>query len=210
MTSISKYVIRDEHGNIIAQSGFSVVAGTNVGITPGHGVPYAESEYVDGILTIILHNVEGNGITEIVTDSQEGDEAINTITIKTNNNPEGVSFEVRNGSKGNTGNGIADITEERSEEDGGTNTIHILLDDGTELIVHTMNGHTGAQGATVHYDAATDIVLDTKTGDSEVMGMTQKAVTDYVDISVHKTKTDKTSSIIDGYYQTGNIGLFTC
>lgn len=38
-------------------------------------------------------------------------------------------------------------------------------------------GPQGLPGATVHYDAATDVVLDTKPGDSTVMGMTQKAIT---------------------------------
>ena len=43
-------------------------------------------------------------------------------------------------------------------------------------------GPQGLPGATVHYDAATDVVLDTKPGDSTVMGMTQKAITNEISL----------------------------
>lgn len=102
--SIKKFIIKDAHGGTKESGSFSVVGEVHVNLVPGYGEPYAESEYVNGILTITIHNIEGNGITEITTDSQEGDEAVNTVTIKTNSNPEGVVLEVRNGSKGETGN----------------------------------------------------------------------------------------------------------
>lgn len=101
--SIKRFIVRDPHGHIEKEDSFSVVGEVHVDIVPGYGEPYAESVYVNGILTITIHNIEGNGITEITTDSQEGDEAVNTVTIKTNANPEGVTLEVRNGSKGETG-----------------------------------------------------------------------------------------------------------
>ena len=101
--SIKKFIIKDAHGGTKESGSFSVVGEVHVDIVPGYGEPYADSEYVNGILTITIHNIEGNGITEITTDSQEGDEAVNTVTIKTNANPEGVVLEVRNGSKGETG-----------------------------------------------------------------------------------------------------------
>lgn len=101
--SIKKFIIRDKHGATKEQGSFSVVGGVQVELVPGYGEPYAESEYVDGILTITIHNIEGNGITDITTDSQEGDEAVNTVTIKTNDNQEGVVMEIRNGSRGAQG-----------------------------------------------------------------------------------------------------------
>ena len=101
--SIKKFIIKDVHGGTKESGSFSVVGEVHVDIVPGYGEPTATSEYVNGVLTITISNIEGNGITEIITDSQEGDEAVNTITIKTNANPEGVTLEVRNGSQGPVG-----------------------------------------------------------------------------------------------------------
>lgn len=95
--------MRDVHGTILDENGFSVVGDVHVSVEAGHGEPSAGVNYVDGELYITLRNIEGNGITQIITDSQEGDGAINTVTIKTEDNPEGVVLQVRNGSKGSTG-----------------------------------------------------------------------------------------------------------
>lgn len=180
--SIKKFIIKDAHGGTKESGSFSVVGEVHVNIVPGYGEPYAESVYVNGILTITIHNIEGNGITEITTDSQEGDEAVNTVTIKTNANPEGVTLEVRNGSRGN---GIASSTEVLSPEDGGTNTHTITDTDGNEHVFHTKNGHTGrkgVQGDSAVYDPsspdAPDFVMANTTGQSTTKAMTQKAVTE--------------------------------
>lgn len=180
--SIKKFIIKDVHGGTKESGSFSVVGEVHVNLVPGYGEPYAESEYVNGILTITIHNIEGNGITEITTDSQEGDEAVNTVTIKTNANPEGVVLEVRNGSRGN---GIASSSEVLSPEDGGVNTHTITDTDGNEHVFHTSNGHKGDKG-----DQGDSAIwtgegepwsgLKNTTGQSTTEPMTQKAVTDIV------------------------------
>lgn len=125
---------------------------------------------------------DGNKITAIETEEQEGDEAINTVTIKTNDTPEGVVLEVRNGSRGN---GIASSSEVLSPEDGGTNTHTITDTDGNEHVFHTTNGHKGDkgdQGDSAVYDPsspdAPDFEMANTTGQSTTKTMTQKAVTD--------------------------------
>ena len=177
--SIKRFIVRDPHGHIEQEDSFSVVGEVHVDIVPGYGEPYAESEYVNGILTITIHNIEGNGITDITTDSQEGDEAVNTVTIKTNANPEGVVLEVRNGSRGN---GIASSSEVLSPEDGGTNTHTFTDDDGNEHVFHTKNGQTGRKGdqgdsAIFTGEGEPWSGLKNTTGQSTTEPMTQKAVT---------------------------------
>ena len=177
--SIKKFIIKDAHGGTKESGSFSVVGEVHVNLVPGYGEPYADSEYVNGILTITIHNIEGNGITEITTDSQEGDEAVNTVTIKTNANPEGVTLEVRNGSRGN---GIASISEVLSPEDGGTNTHTITDTDGNEHVIHTVNGHEGKQG---HQGDSVlvgegDLPLAHTTGLSNQKAMSQVGVTDAI------------------------------
>ena len=175
--SIKKFIIKDAHGGTKESGSFSVVGEVHVNIVPGYGEPYAESVYVNGILTITIHNIEGNGITEITTDSQEGDEAVNTVTIKTNANPEGVVLEVRNGSRGN---GIASSSEVLSPEDGGTNTHTIIDNDGNEHVFHTKNGHTGRkgdQGDSVIVGQG-DLPLANSLGNSSEKAITQQCVTD--------------------------------
>ena len=187
--SIKKFIIKDAHGGTKESGSFSVVGEVHVNLVPGYGEPYADSEYVGGVLTITIHNIEGNGITDITTDSQEGDEAVNTVTIKTNANPEGVTLEVHNGSRGN---GIASSSEVLSPDDGGTNTHTFTDDDGNVHTFHTKNGQTGRkgdQGDSAVYDPsspdAPDFVMANTTGDSTTKAMTQKAVTDEL-VSIQK------------------------
>ena len=182
--SIKRFIVRDPHGNVEHEDGFSVVGEVHVNIVSGYGEPYAESEYIDGTLTITIHNIDGNGITDITTDSQEGDEAVNTVTIKTNANPEGVTLEVRNGSRGN---GIASSSEVLSPDDGGINTHTITDTDGNEHVFHTKNGSKGDkgdQGDSAVYDPSSpdtpDFVMANTTGQSTTKAMTQKAVTENI------------------------------
>ena len=178
--SIKRFIVRDPHGHIEQEDSFSVVGEVHVDIVPGYGEPYAESVYVNGILTITIHNIEGNGITGITTDSQEGDEAVNTVTIKTNANPEGVVLEVRNGSHGN---GIASSSEVLSFEDGGVNTHTFVDTDGDEHVFHTKNGSKGDKGdqgdsAIFTGEGEPWSGLKNTTGQSTTEPMSQKAVTD--------------------------------
>ena len=52
--SIKRFIVRDPHGHIEQEDSFSVVGEVHVDIVPGYGEPYAESEYVNGILTITM------------------------------------------------------------------------------------------------------------------------------------------------------------
>ena len=177
--SIKKFIIKDAHGGTKESGSFSVVGEVHVDIVPGYGEPYAESEYVGGVLTITIHNIEGNGITEITTNSKEGDEAVNTVTIKTNANPEGVVLEVRNGSRGN---GIASSSEVLSPDDGGTNTHTFTDDDGNEHTFHTKNGRKGTKGDSFQpIEDVSGLVLAHTTGQDNTKAMSQKGVTDALD-----------------------------
>ena len=206
--SIKRYIIRDVHGNILKENGFSVMGAVHVTVEPGHGEPSAVVEYVGGELYLTLHNIDGNGITEIVTDYQEGDEAVNTVTIKTDDNPEGVVLEVRNGSKGERGNGITSIEQTVvSTEDGGENVVTVKTTDNPSGVEFKFkNGRKGATGDTVAYGAS-DLLLSNVLGNSTIKAMTQKGVTDMVMnnfVSEWKQKTrDKDTQAI--YPQNGSF-----
>ena len=192
--SIKRFIIRDQHGNVEKEDSFSVVGSVNVTVDDNIGEPSAESRYEDGQLEIDFHNIKGtpgeagNGITDIEIDEQVGDEAANTIIIKTNDNPEGIAFQVRNGSRGN---GIASISEQVSEESGGTNT-HIITDtDGKTHEFHTKNGMDGAQGPSGDsfqpIEDASGLVLAHTTGQDNTKAMSQKGVTDELNYRIIPT-----------------------
>ena len=202
--SIKRYIVRDVHGNILKENGFSVVGDVHVSVEAGYGDPTADVEYVGGELHITLHNIDGNGITEIIPNSQEGDEAINTVTIKTNDNPEGVVLEVRNGSKGSRGNGITSIETDLSQIDGGANTVTIkTTDNPAGQTFQVRNGHQGPQGDSAVWDESepheklTD--LTHVLGASTVKPMSQKGVMDALD--------DKTEYITPWLDKTGMDAL---
>lgn len=179
---IKKFIIRDKHGAPKKQGSFSVVGEVHVDIVPGYGEPYAESIYEDGVLTITIHNIEGNGITDITTDSQEGDEAVNTVTIKTGANPEGVVLEVRNGSKGNTG----------SVGPRGPQGDSAVYDPSSPDVP--------------------DFVMANTTGQSTTKAMTQKAVTDELtnteEISLGSIYTNSFCIISNTWYKSTSTAAY--
>ena len=79
----------------------SPIEGVSAAIDDGVGEPSVETSYIRRQLSFDFHNLKGNGITSIETDEKQGDEAINTVTIKTDLDGEGTDFHVRNGSRGN-------------------------------------------------------------------------------------------------------------
>ena len=81
--SIKNYIIRDPHGNVKKQSGFSVVSEVEVSMTPGVGEPSASSRYEDGKLYIELHNLKGEAITGITFEPSEEDGGTNYLHIST-------------------------------------------------------------------------------------------------------------------------------
>lgn len=123
--------------------------------------------------------VDENGKVDINFTASTDGEYSDTPTVTPTIGENGINLEF----SGLRGNGIASYTEELSNDDGGVNT-HTLVDDkGNEHAIHTKNGRTGAigpQGATGVYDSSQQyppFVFDTKTGQSDVKGMTQAAIT---------------------------------
>lgn len=159
----------------------SPVRFAEVTVDDGYGTPSVDVEYEQRVLSMDFHNLKGNGITDIDVDEQVGDEAVNTVTIKTDADQEGTEFKVRNGSRGN---GIASSSEQLSDQDGGINTFTITDDDGTVHEFHSKNGTKGGQGDSAVYDPsspdAPDFVMANTTGQSTTKAMTQKAVTDEI------------------------------
>ena len=85
------------------------------------------------------------------------------------------------GNTGASGVGISSVNViSTSETDSGYNIVRVMLTNGEYTDFSIRNGSRGSQGATVVYGAG-DLVLDTQTGQSQELGMTQKAVTDELD-----------------------------
>jgi hypothetical protein len=151
-----------------------------------------------------FHNLKGNGITDIDVDEQVGDEAVNTVTIKTDADQEGTEFQVRNGSRGN---GIASSSEQLSDQDGGFNTFTFTDDDGNVHEFHSKNGTKGSQGDSAVYDPsdpdAPDFVMANTTGQSTTKAMTQKAVTDEV-VVVKESPIDLSQLELHNYCMGGS------
>ena len=100
--TIKRFVIKDEHGNILKQDAFSVVGDVHVSVDGGVGEPSAESEYAEGELTITLHNLKGEGISDISFTPSEEDGGENLLTITTDGGHT-YTFVILNGSKGDDG-----------------------------------------------------------------------------------------------------------
>lgn len=185
----------------------SPIAAVHVSVDDEYGTPSADVTYRQRVLGLDFHNLRGNGITEIDVDEQVGDEAVNTITIKTDKDPEGTELQVRNGSRGN---GIASSSEELSPEDGGTNTFTFVDDDGTEHELHTKNGTKGTKGDSVIVGQG-DLPLVHELGQSYEKAMSQKGVTDaFGELSVATLdESDLDIADEDGYsivrFQNGHI-----
>jgi hypothetical protein len=180
---VSEVTVESDSYDITQEVGYcysnSPVTFAEVTVDDGYGTPSVDVTYEQRVLSMAFHNLKGNGITDIDVDEQVGDEAVNTVTIKTDADQEGAKFQVRNGSRGN---GIASSSESLSDQDGGTNTFTITDDDGTVHEFHSKNGTKGSQGDSAVYDPsdpdAPDFVMANTTGQSTTKAMTQKAVTD--------------------------------
>ena len=151
----------------------SPIAAVHVSVDDEYGTPSADVTYQRRVLGLDFHNLRGNGITEIDVDEQVGDEAVNTITFKTDADPEGTELQVRNGSRGN---GIASSSEELSPDDGGTNTFTFTDDDGTEHVFHSKNGKQGDSFQPI--EDVSGLVLAHTLGQDNTKAMSQKGVTD--------------------------------
>lgn len=180
---VSEVTVESDSYDITQEVGYcysnSPVTFAEVTVDDGYGTPSVDVEYEHRELSMAFHNLKGNGITDIDVDEQEGDEAVNTVTIKTDADQEGTEFHVRNGRRGN---GIASSSEELSDQDGGINTFAFTDDDGNVHEFHSKNGTKGSPGDSAVYDPsspdAPDFVMANTTGQSTTKAMTQKAVTD--------------------------------
>lgn len=180
--TIKRFVIKDEHGNILKQDAFSVVGDIHVSVDGGVGEPSAESEYADGELTITLHNLKGEGISNISFTPSEEDGGENLLTITTDGGHT-YSFVILNGSKGEQGvrgNGIASIEAVESIEDGGINTITVTDDDGNTKTFSIRNGRTGAQGTSAIWNGEAEVLteLEHTLGDKTNRTMSQHGITE--------------------------------
>jgi hypothetical protein len=182
----------------------SPIAAVHVSVDDEYGTPSADVTYQHKVLGLGFHNLRGNGITKIDVDEQVGDEAVNTVTFKTDADHEGTKLQVRNGSRGN---GIASSSEELSPMDGGTNTFTFVDDDGTEHVLHTKNGRTGAQGDSVIVGQG-DLPLAHTLGQDNTKAMSQKGVTDAIN-SGKISNGETTQTLAQPYYNNGTTtGLY--
>ena len=146
--SIKRYVIRDEHGNIIDANGLSVVGNVEVHVAQEGlvGQPWAESAYQDGQLDIILHGIKGEGVVDIQTipNYEEGQEdgGENIVSIFTDGREEPYTFPIRNGRRGN---GITEIqVDDHSQEgDQAESSMTIRTTDGQNATLRVRNGKRG-------------------------------------------------------------------
>ncbi len=146
--SIKRYVIRDEHGNIIDTNGLSVVGNVEVHVAQEGlvGQPWAESAYQDGQLDIILHGIKGEGVVDIQTipNYEEGQEdgGENIVSIFTDGREEPYTFPIRNGRRGN---GITEIqVDDHSQEgDQAESSMTIRTTDGQNATLRVRNGKRG-------------------------------------------------------------------
>lgn len=202
---VSEVTVESDSYDITQEVGYcysnSPVTFAEVTVDEGYGTPSVDVEYEQRVLSMEFHNLKGNGITDIDVDEQVGDEAVNTVTIKTDADQEGTEFKVRNGRRGN---GIASSSEVLSPDDGGINTHTITDTDGNEHVFHTKNGSKGEkgdQGDSAVYDPsspdAPDFVMANTTGQSTTKAMTQKAVTDELDVRPYTDDTEPDLAFAD-------------
>ena len=133
--SIKRFIVRDPHGHIEHEDSFSVVGEVHVDIVPGCGEPYAESVYVNGILTITIHNIEGNGIASFEqVESSEADGGVNTWRL-TDDTGSQYDLTLRNGTKGEKGD-----TGKQGEQ--GPQGDSVIVGEGDMPLAHTMGYST--------------------------------------------------------------------
>lgn len=88
--------------------------------------------------------------------------------------------------KGERGNGIASVTEVISNQDGGinTHTIHYTDQNVPDSVIHTRNGQTGRPGADRQPVESGDVIIAHGLGYDEEKVMSQKSVTEALDIKI--------------------------
>lgn len=173
--SIKRFIVRDPHGHIEQEDSFSVVGEVHVDIVPGHGEPYAESEYINGTLTITIYNIEGNGIASFEqVESSEADGGVNTWRL-TDDTGSQYDITLRNGT---SGDGIESVEQTTtSQESGGVNIITVTTKGGK---VATFQVKNGEKGDTVILGEGVEYTLYNSTGDNTDGAMTQSAVTKHI------------------------------
>lgn len=101
--AIHKIIIKDVHGRTISIGNFAAMETAEVLLTGGVGTPSANVDYADGVMTLTLNNIKGNGIVGIEqVESSEEQGGINRWVItEANGNQTGIA--IRNGWRGPRG-----------------------------------------------------------------------------------------------------------
>ena len=143
MKSITKYIIKDKHGNVVESNGFSVVGQVTTDVEEDFGELEVIPTYKDGTLNLLFRNIKGNGIFDVeqtTISTEDGGENVWTIIMDSGRE---YTLTILNGKRGN---GIKSIEESPSEDDGGINTITLKTDDdgdGDGTQIHIKNGRRG-------------------------------------------------------------------
>ena len=186
----SEVTIESDSYDITQEVGYcysnSPVTFAEVTVDDGYGTPSVDVTYEQRVLSMEFHNLKGNGITDIEVDEQVGDKSVNTVTIKTDADPEGTEFHVRNGSRGN---GIETVNQTTtSTESGGLNVVTITDTDGNEHLMEIYNGGQGPQGDSVLVDQG-DLPLANTISNASDKAITPKAVLENVSTISQLTET---------------------
>lgn len=142
---ISKFVIKDRHGNILRSDSFTTVAQVLVSADDGVGEASADSSYADGVLRINFHNIKADSIQLVTFEESQEDGGTNYLHVKmtSDSGEPSYTFPIKNGHRGN---GITSIDVEESPVDEGNNIVHIHCTDDEEVEGTTFHVKNGSRG----------------------------------------------------------------
>ena len=154
----------------------------------------------------VKNGATGNGIASVTkTESSEQDGGTNTWRITLGDGTY-TDISLKNGAKGN---GVASVVKtESSDQDGGTNTWRITFDNGEYADISVKNGTKGPQGDSVLVEQG-DLPLAHVTGNDNKKAMSQKGVTDIVEVETVETLTlvkGENSKYLKNDQTTGSYG----
>jgi len=170
---ISKFVIKDRHGNVIRSDSFTTVGRVVVNADDGVGEASADASYSDGVLSINFHNIKADSIQSVTLEESQEDGGINYLHVKMVSDGEGeasYTFPIRNG---NRGNGITAIETVERVGDEAVNDVTIkTTDNPSGTTFHVKNGSRGngivsIETETSQVDEGENVVTIKTTDDGE-------------------------------------------